>query len=253
MIHRKKREGGAWVVIGAMMAVLCVSSAATAQQHMKGLVNVTGDVVVLWGGEAGENTVVNKFTGEPADGSEIAAKIRPGVIRIVDADMVVLNEHNRNGKRMIQGQPGQLVANYEVMTADGERLLPSESLGAVSFLASGVVKNPGPEAVEVTMTANGAFETFTIAPGDGIFVGSEEDAVETAAGHGLGCACLCDTDGGVADGPFITTTCRDCDPEEPGVQGCCCASLNGTPCLIEVGPSLELGTAKNSFPALVPN
>jgi len=217
----------------------------------KKLVNVAGEVVAIWDGKISKSVVVNTFTNEIADGSEIAKKTRPGIIYLIDADFAVLTEYDSNGNLLAQGDSGKLVANHNVFTLDGEALFPGESLGAVSFISEGFVKNPGPDPVTVSVTKNGSIELFVIAPGDGFYVGDQEAGTQAATTHEPGCACNCSG----AGGQVITVPCPgDEEQQQIGVgEKCNCGSADDQPCAISVGGQLQFGTTSGCRFAYLPS
>lgn len=247
------RPAAVLATVIALVVVLVSSSPAVADSPSPGtLVDVKGNTIALWEGKNPNASNINKFTKEPADGSEIAKKIRPGAILIFDTPILTIHEQDEQGNLLPDHEVGTLVANHSVITADGELKLPGDPLNALSFIDEGFVKNPGPDNVTLTFVYNGISADMTIEPGDGFFVGTVDEAVASGPVHERGCTCEC-VIGLEEPNEQRIRIIQQCPGCEGGEQGCCCERDNNSNCVVrDQDQQALIGTAINCVPALIP-
>jgi len=219
------------VSIRYISAILSLSTAvactADTPKVAKALLDVEGNTVSLWAPPDDPATTLNWLTHEPADGSNLAKSIRPGFIFTIVAPMALVTELDQNGNSLTQEDQGTLVAQLSVLTADGEAVFAGANISAVSFLAEGILKNPGPSNVDFQITANGLTDTFTIKAGDGLYIGST--AMVPTVAVKKGCLCDCKDSGGTLR-VNLSISCPDAseqaaiDPQNPP---CDCSEHHG--------------------------
>jgi len=176
--------------------------------------------------------VVNAATGEPADGSELARQIMPGLIYSLGYDFAIITQIDALGEPLGEGAESLLVAHYGVTDNNGLVYSRGESLPTAFVADSGVLKNPGPEQVRIRVLSGANNRIFTIDPGDGIVINNDVFAAGLPPKHEKQCLCYCASDVLPAEYNF-RSDCPGC-PEEDHIDltniNCCCEGLETQAC-----------------------
>ena len=235
----------------AMLFVLgtaAASASATAgdgkdqAQASKVLRDLSGEVIAVYNGSAG---TVNDITGEPADGSDIARKIRPGAMTVVTGERVSIIQVDEDGDALPKGAGSSLVSHLETVDADGVLYLSGETVPQALFLDAGIVKNPGPDPVHIMAIVDDQMRRYTVEPGDGVVVNPDQIDLppESAAlgGYICKCDCVC-RDGNIDLDPDVRFDCPGSSSSIASVfsrlnDSGNCANFNGDTCEPSSGSS----------------
>lgn len=209
--------------IGVVSLSCCVCAA---QGGGKALKDMGGNVISIYKGSA---DVVNHQTGEPADGSELARKIRPGVIELFEADLGTVIQTDEQGDALPAGEPSQLVSHLDALANDGALYFSGETVPKSAMLDHGILKNPGPTTVHALVLHDGQSEQVVIKPGDAVAVNFWDYADRLdSPNSGILCECECRGDGLVGE---ISFYCDGSPPDEiGGFFACDCSNAVNFSC-----------------------
>ena len=194
------------------------------------------------------------ITGMPIDGGPEAKASVVGVVEIVESGSVMLLDVRRilgDGFGPTDAVP--VSCGTTVLNAEGKRTHAKDFvIGDVIEL--GGMKNPGPDALSVTLvdTLTGEITEHSLLPGDGLMVSEDGAVLEVLLStHQIGCACRCQMSGVSGTGDQITLACSA--GTGTGTTACECACYHDVPCLIEDDDNgFEQGTTKNCARKLIP-
>jgi len=226
-----------------MTAAVCLLGSATVfataadgegQEHnTRILEDMAGEVVTIF---KGNPSVVNHQTGEPADGSEIARKIRPGEIELFKGELVTVIQTDAAGDALPPDEPSRLVSHLETLTSDGALVLSGETVPTSIMLDRGMLKNPGPDDVHAIVLFDGRSRQVTIKPGDGVAANFQELPVADtpAVGSKAVCDCLCRGNGRKAITRIECGSAEQFQTIGGLIAACDCSGFSDFSCTIDI-------------------
>lgn len=184
--------------------------------------------------------VRDELTGSLAEGTVLSVGTSPGCIYVLGEEPMTLlgvEALDHIGMMDCPLSP-RLIAWRGVTTPEGP-LRRFVDVAPMTTLNEGILKNPGPFKVQVTIVRESGPVVIDLAAGFGILIGPDELGNPT---HRVGCSCACKTSSGAVQ--YITLDCPS------AVTPCDCASYNGMSCQWSDG--LTWGTTEKCVKVLFP-
>lgn len=176
--------------------------------------------------------VRNTKTLEPADGSALARITRPGKMIVrTSQEPVIVHQLNNHGELLDRPGDNGLVAHVTLSDEDGFVYLNGERLPATVAIQDGILKNPGPEAVDIMIISGKWAVTQTLDPGEGMVVNTDQDLIQHGAGAGSTTRTYCECDCDLPNQDHHDEFQMDCPGciTEPN-DACCCYKSVGNTC-----------------------